>query len=49
VLHEHRVDGRVVVEAADRGDDVAVGRVVPSRSCGLVNPSSSAFFIFMPT
>ena len=50
VLEEDPVDGRVVVQLVDRGDDVGLGRVAAGRrTCGDVQPSSAAFACFMPT
>ena len=39
----------VVVELAHGGDDVAVVASSGRWTCGLAQPSSAAFFIFMPT
>ena len=50
VLDEEGVDARVVVQLADRGDDVGLRRVVAAGGCAATSsPSSAAFFIFMPT
>ena len=47
VLHEHRVDGGIVVELADRSEQVVLRRVSGRCTCGEVKPTSAAFFCFM--
>ena len=49
VLDEHGVDGRIVVEPLHRVDGLLGGASAGRWTLGLVQPSSAALRIFMPT